>query len=426
MKPLVEVSAVTLPELDAGRFVARSFDRPTPGESNSETYSLDVRGWAIGSGAGMNAVELVESGARLRRAPANVERPDVAATHPDPAGAPRGFYATLSSLALPARFELRAEAVLDDGDRALLGVIHGQRAPLEVPFEPRLAPLMVTSPGRTGSTIFMRLLEGHPEIVAYPAFEHEPRVTTYWLDVFRALSDPASYFRQINPAGPLTGHWWLGERAPVPRRLSMPAVQDWIGRESIEALGAFCLQRIDSLYGQIATELGAGDATYFAEKFRPDEVPRLVWELYPHTREVILVRDLRDVVCSIFASSAKRGVRELPADRSRYIVEDVKRRVAAAMHAWLARSDRAHLVRYEELMLEPHRVLRDLLDYLGLDSSDEAVEAMQAYAERPLAAMDDHRTTPDPRASIGRWRHELTPELVQTCERALAAFGYTA
>ena len=41
---------------------------------------------------------------------------------------------------------------------------------------------------------------------------------------------------------------------------------------------------------------------------------------------------------------------------------------------------------------------------------------------------DRHRTTADPRSSIGRWRHDLSPELQQECEAALApaleAFGY--
>ena len=40
-----------------------------------------------------------------------------------------------------------------------------------------------------------------------------------------------------------------------------------------------------------------------------------------------------------------------------------------------------------------------------------------------------HRTTPDPRASIGRWKDDLGENARRACERALApelqAFGYT-
>ena len=39
-----------------------------------------------------------------------------------------------------------------------------------------------------------------------------------------------------------------------------------------------------------------------------------------------------------------------------------------------------------------------------------------------------HRTTPDPRASIGRWREDLSEEARRACEHALApelqTFGY--
>jgi hypothetical protein len=49
-----------------------------------------------------------------------------------------------------------------------------------------------------------------------------------------------------------------------------------------------------------------------------------------------------------------------------------------------------------------------------------------------LAARDPetewHRTTPDPRASIGRWRTDLGEDARRACEQALApeleAFGY--
>jgi hypothetical protein len=139
----------------------------------------------------------------------------------------------------------------------------------------------------------------------------------------------------------------------------MPALQRWIGSRSIEALAAFCLERIDSLYMELDSQTGGGRARYFAEKFRPDDIAALVWDLYPRVREVILVRDLRDVVCSIFASSAKRGVQELPRDRECYIVDAVKRRVAGTRQAWLERSDRAHLVRYEDLVRDADRVLAE-------------------------------------------------------------------
>jgi hypothetical protein len=69
-----------------------------------------------------------------------------------------------------------------------------------------------------------------------------------------------------------------------------------------------------------------------------------------------------------------------------------------------------------------------VLGYAGLASGEDTVAAMVAAAKEQLPAMEDHRTTPDLEASIGRWRRDLPAELVQACERAvgpaLEAWGY--
>jgi hypothetical protein len=417
-------------EPDAAAFAGGRVERPAAGESSDRAYEVQVRGWAVGRGAPVAEVELRLGSVVVASATGDAPRADLARDHPGLEGAgASGFYATISSLSLPREFELEVRVRLEDGETAGLAVIRGRRAPLRRRFEPRRAPVMLTSPGRTGSTVFMRMLEGHPEIVAYPPFEHEPRVASYWFEVFRALAEPASYIRQVSPAGALNDDWWLGRRQPVPRRLSRPEVQEWLAGESVEALGAFCMERIEGLYDQVEALSGGQGACYFAEKFRPDQVPALAWELYPGAREVILVRDLRDMVASIFAAGEKRGVKEVPADRARYVVEEIKGRATAAAAAWQARSDRAHLLRYEDLMLEPERTLVALLAYLGLDATPEAAAAMREHALAPVAAMEHHRTTPDPAASIGRWRRDLPPDVLAACEQAmgeeLALFGYS-
>ena len=84
----------------------------------------------------------------------------------------------------------------------------------------------------------------------------------------------------------------------------MPA--GW-GSDHVADLATFAQQRIDAVYRQVAA-LGDGRAEFFAEKCLPEgNVPQLLRELYPDAREVFLVRDFRDMLCSIRAFNEKRG-----------------------------------------------------------------------------------------------------------------------
>jgi hypothetical protein len=291
---------------------------------------------------------------------------------------------------------------------------------------------MVTTLGRTGSTAMVRLLQAHPEIAAYRPFEYEPRVATYWVGVLKGLGDPTSYRRQITPAGTVDGTWWVGDKPPVPRRPRDPEINDWLGRGAVETLAGFCQGRIDELYERVASSSDRPRATYFVEKFRPDSVSSLMWELYPGAREIILARDFRDMVSSIIAFNAKRGFQgfrrgSFQSDAD-FVMDNVKNSAGALASAWQARSELAHLVRYEDLLRRPRETVEALLDYLELDAAPKTIGPMLDTLTDRAPLSEGHRTTTDPIASIGRWRSDLDSELQKACEEALgpalAAFGY--
>jgi Sulfotransferase family len=291
---------------------------------------------------------------------------------------------------------------------------------------------MVTTLGRTGSTALVRLLQAHPEIVAYRPFQYEPRVASYWIGVLKGLGDPASYRRQITPAGTIDGTWWLGDSAPVPRKARDPGLDDWLGRGAIETLAEFCQGRIDALYERVAEGSGRPGASFFVEKFRPDSVSSLMWELYPRAREIVLARDFRDMVSSIIAFNAKRGFQgfrrgSFDSDAD-FVMDNVKNSAGALAAAWQERSEHAHLVRYEDLLRRPRETLDSVLEYLELDASADAIAAMLETLTDRAPLSEGHRTTPDPEASIGRWRKDLDSELQKACAEALGpaltSFGY--
>jgi hypothetical protein len=80
-------------------------------------------------------------------------------------------------------------------------------------------------------------------------------------------------------------------------------------------------------------------------------------------------------------------------------------------------------------MREPAQVLAGLFEYVGVDAGAAAVGQVAAARHEALPRMSEHRTTPDPEASIGRYARDLDPALLAECERRLgksiAILGYS-
>ena len=79
-------------------------------------------------------------------------------------------------------------------------------------------------------------------------------------------------------------------------------------------------------------------------------------------REVVLVRDPRDVLTSILATIRKRGVQPPPEDPLRWIDADFTARIVGVLESWRRRRDSSLLVRYEDLMMAPRETLAAMLE----------------------------------------------------------------
>jgi hypothetical protein len=435
MTPAVEIDKVEVYPADPER-VQCFLESPRTGDE-TDLYAIDIRGWVFGCKAPLAAVEVVSEGILLRRVAADVVRPDIAARFP---GSEKcGFRVALSvfALPLPFEFEVRVQAVFQDDSYAPIALIRGRRSSLCPPNPPGLRPLMVTTLGRTGSSWLTLLLGRHPEIVAYRPFQYEPRAATYWLEIFRALSEPVSTVQMIRPD--LSGRrWWLGKEDtsvhPGGRCLVWdPGVDQWLARTHVEELRDFCLGRIEGLYRQVAAAHNQTNAVYFSEKYSVNPfVTTLMWELYPQAREIFLVRDFRDVLCSISAFRKKYPGATFYSDKAniyKELVEQLQMEARDLLAAWQRRSDKAHLLRYEDLIQRPEETLERALAYLDLRRNPETIREMMRQAQALKAAEQRaHQTSQGPEASIGRWRHDLDSNTQALCREvlgdALRGFGY--
>jgi hypothetical protein len=412
-------------------------DHPTVGAS-FDAYAIEVRGWAVGEGSAVSAVE-VSLGAR-RATVSTVPRggrPDVAERFPDAPHAERsGFRTLVGVLENRARFGLEVHAVLEDGSRVRIGRIEGERRPLKTGVSSAIQPLMLNTIGRSGSTWLAWVLSCHPQVIGYRPMKYETRVATYWTSVFQALSQPRSYLSQLVPTELESDRrWWLGDGASGSPEIADPALEAWLGRDAVEQVSGMCQERIEAFFRQAATDQGKPEARYFLEKFLLEPVVLdLLKEVYGGTREVILVRDFRDVVSSVLAFNRKRGYqafgREHVDSDAEYIRSVALKQALGVLNRWQEQKDEAHLVRYEDLLTHPEQTMQAVFGFVGVSASPDVVAGTLERARNESPSMDHHRTAKDPAATIGRWREDLSPELIAACAESLdpvlEAFGYEA
>lgn len=404
--------------------------------SRSAGYSLDLVGWVLAKPGPVQAVELHYEGISFARILQNCPRPDIAGLFDVPHAERSGFRGSVSLIGLPAEFELVLKAVLPDNRRVPFAVVHGRRDPLSTGYSPRVRPLMLSNLGRSGSTWLTHLLGCHPGILTYRPFRHEPRVGSYWVDGFDALAQPASYYQQIAPE--VGGSfWWSGERRtqPPPDLGGDPDLERWLGEEAVERLGAFCQRSVDEFYLRVAAGQTKTQAAFFLERFYGTgaRTPFVAWELYPNAREIFLVRDYRDVLCSILAFNAKHDVvlfgREKADSDEEYVRAHMAPNVTGLLKNWRLRKERAFLLRYEDLVLKPRSTLSELLIHMGVEGDEETVDhVLEEASRRHAGRQKEHKTTGEVSASVGRWRTELSEALKAACAESLwpvlREFGY--
>ena len=439
---LYEVQDISLLPERGELLLGFEIDSPTAG-SGHDLYVLHMIGWVVGRDSAAVSVEIVHNDRVIRTVPVRGQRADLAADAGFPPETDCVFHALVGLLGLGLEPGLSLVVVLEDGSRAPVGSIALRRQALVAEYVPRIPPLVVTTLGRSGSTWLLQMLASHPQVVVFRRFPYESTPAKYWLHALRVLCEPVNFVESQQP-DTFDDPWWVGNNPYHDDRVyEQDRLSDWFARSHVESLASSTKQTIDDWYTTLATVQAQSDVSYFAEKHVwPTYLPDLIWELYPRTKEIFLVRDFRDMAHSILAFDAQRGYagfgRPDGSSDEEYMRGEMRRMVDDLHRAWVARRDRAHLVRYEDLVLEPRETLTSMLGYLGLDSGPETVDQVLAHgAEQVLtlpgfsyepSEIASHRTQEDLKATIGRWRSEGSESFRTLAEEvfgeALREFGY--
>lgn len=413
-----------------------ALDAPTVGTTR-DGFVLHLRGWVLPRAGRPVAVNVRYHESIIRTLPLNYPREDLADRYPqfaeDPSDRICGFDGLVGVIGLDPEFELELRVVLEDDTRVHFASIQARHEPLRPTVDHRLEPIVLTSLPRTGTTRMMEILARHPEIVVYRHYPYEYSSAQYWAHMLKVLAEPENALQSSRRGSFHENIWAVGHNPFWDRHVDEnEQLGDWFGKAYVESLATFVQRSADDWYTTLAASQGQSNPRYFAEKCPPGYVPAVLAELYPKGKEIFLVRDFRDMVCSVFDFWGDRT-----AETSRAQAESDQQYIAwlggsarELYQDWKVRRERAHLVRYEDLVLRPQETVAGVLEYLDLEVHHATVEKLVSTGPEETSRFQEHRTSSSAEASIGRYQRDLNGTLKQACEDAfsetLTAFGYSA
>lgn len=411
------------PTLDA------AVDTPGVGWRDSG-HAIHLNGWVLSREDACAAVEVVHRDTILRTVELGL-RPDIAAI-PAYAHLPwaerSGFSTGVGTLGLPETFDIQVRAVLPSGERCGIATLRGTRTGLVARTAPRLRPLMVTCLGRSGTTLLMELLSGHPSIVVHSPHPYETRCASYWMQMAKVAGEPGPV---VSPVA------WYDQLSvfdavrPIPFFGHLPTQEmTWMTSEYTERLADFCVTALGDFYAECARVGGKPGAIAFAEKQFPGLLADVLSEMFPAQPEIVSIRDPRDMLLSIFAflDGGHTVLSHTQGDAPRAIVDRFSQELGLLTER--ARRQGAVVVRYEDLVEDQFATLQRVLRATGFSATDAQVRHMQATSADRGEQFEQHRTTRTLEDSVGRWRRGYQGRLdslwTAQLEELTVALGYPA
>jgi len=184
-------------------------------------------------------------------------------------------------------------------------------------------------------------------------------------------------------------------------------------------------QVIRDYYHRIATLEQRQNVIYWGDKHPHNDTCLLsIQRWFPHARYIYVVRDPRDVVCSI--SQMNSWEHEKSFETWKKISSNYENFICSLNCLQL------YIIRYEDLVSDYYAKMKEMYSWLELDIPNEVLESITALANvqshsvnRTMEASGNLSGTKKhnpQKSSLGRWKRELTQEQAKLFELEAAEY----
>ncbi|MDJ0632815.1 MAG: sulfotransferase [Xenococcaceae cyanobacterium MO_188.B29] len=279
-------------------------------------------------------------------------------------------------------------------------------------------PIFVASTGRAGSTLTMKIMASHPQILVRSLFPYETRTSQYYYICHLQGIEWVNFT-------PLK----LGGIEYRPFQGNDKESSLWSQKQEQKKLEEYGINLTEEYYHFVAEQEHKPQAKSFAEKLVGLPLVKQMIDSLKEYKIIFLQRDPRDTFFSIKSFNKKRGYvsfGEEQGDRTMFSNLIGFYKQYQQLQKSLNKESYINL-KYEDLLTEKMATISKLFQSLNVDYSDRQVldTIKYAFAESPESFQ--HQTSSSIQGSLSRWKQEAddrTLKMFASFHDELQQIGY--
>ncbi len=281
----------------------------------------------------------------------------------------------------------------------------------------KFKPIFLSSSGRAGSTLLMKILSCHSQIAIRTLFPYETRASQYYY-LSHLQNQESSLFLPLKLDGIEYRPFQGNDKQSIA----------WSDQHREIVLEENGVNLIEHYYHFVSKIENKPQALCFAEKLIGLPLVKQMAIHFKDSKVIFLRRDPRDTFFSIKSFNKKRGFMSFGEEAGDEVM--FSRLISyykGTMKFAESLGSRAVILHYENLISSKHDTLVYLFKSLGLDYSEPQIAEIIDTAFEESKEVAFHRTTNEEKSSLARWKQEVNQDILSVFnkyENVLDVLGY--